>query len=70
MSAMKKLSKNTAYIACNGGCRATAACRYGCVACGVCVSVCPVEAIEINSAGVAEVMLLVFLFLVLFLHLL
>lgn len=52
---MKKLSKNTAYIACNGGCRATADCQYGCVACGVCVSVCPFEAIEINAAGVAEV---------------
>lgn len=53
--AMKKLSKKVAYVACNGGCHATADCVYGCVACGVCVSVCPFEAIEINAVGVAEV---------------
>ena len=52
---VKKLSRKTAYAACNGGCRATADCRYGCVGCGVCVSVCPFEAIELNAVGVAEV---------------
>ena len=52
---LKKLSRRTAYVACNGGCRATAECQYSCVACGVCVSVCPFEAIEINAVGVAEV---------------
>ena len=52
---VKKLSKKTAYAACNGGCRATADCRYGCVGCGLCVSVCPFEAIELNAVGVAEV---------------
>ena len=52
---MKTRSKKTAYAACSGGCRATADCRYGCVACGVCVSVCPFEAIAINDLGVAEV---------------
>ena len=52
---VKKPSKKVAYAACNGGCRATADCIYGCVGCGVCVSVCPFEAIEINDLGVAEV---------------
>ena len=52
---VKKPSKKVAYAACSGGCRATADCIYGCVGCGVCVSVCPFEAIEINDLGVAEV---------------
>ena len=53
--AVKRPGKKAAYVACNGGCRATADCQYGCVGCGVCVSVCPFEAIEINVLGVAEV---------------
>ena len=52
---VKKPSKKVAYAACSGGCRATADCIYGCVGCGVCVSVCPFEAIEINPLGVAAV---------------
>ena len=55
MAKLKKPSPKFAVVACSGGCRATADCRYGCVGCGVCVSVCPFEAIEINGAGVAEV---------------
>ncbi len=54
--AVRKLGKNAAYVACSGGCRATVDCQYSCVACGVCVSVCPFEAIEINALGVAEVL--------------
>ena len=53
--AVKRLGKNAASVACSGGCRATADCQDGCVACGVCVSVCKFEAIEINALGVAEV---------------
>lgn len=51
----KRVGKKAAYVACYGGCRATAECRYGCVDCGVCVSVCPVEAIECSALGVAQV---------------
>ena len=55
MAKLRKPSPKYAVVACSGGCRATADCQYGCVGCGVCVSVCPFEAIEINGAGVAEV---------------
>ena len=51
----KTLSYQAALVACNGGCRATAACEYGCVACGLCVGVCKFDAIEINDLGVAQV---------------
>lgn len=53
---MKKLSKKTAYVACQGGCRATAECKNSCVGCGVCVSVCPFEAMEMSPLGVAVVL--------------
>ena len=53
---MKNRSKKTAYVACQGGCRATAECKNSCVGCGVCVSVCPFEAIEKNALGVAVVL--------------
>ncbi|MBQ1264627.1 MAG: 4Fe-4S binding protein, partial [Oscillospiraceae bacterium] len=52
---MKKRSKKTAYVACQGGCRATAECQASCVGCGICVSVCPFEAIELNAFGVAVI---------------
>ena len=52
----KRLPERAAYVACSGGCRATAACQSGCVGCGVCISVCPFEAIEMNANGVAEVL--------------
>ena len=55
MAKLKKPSPKFAVVACSGGCRATADCQYGCVGCGVCVSVCPFEAIELNALGVAEV---------------
>lgn len=55
MAKLKKLSPRITVVACAGGCRATAACTEGCVGCGVCVSVCPFEAIELNDIGVAEV---------------
>ena len=46
--------KQVAFVACNGGCR-NESCSYGCVGCGVCVSVCPAEAIDLHKTGVAEV---------------
>ena len=55
MAKLRKPSPKYAVVACSGGCRATADCQYGCVGCGVCVSVCPFEAIELNALGVAEV---------------
>ena len=55
MAIKKRFPYKAAFVACNGGCRATADCQYGCVGCGVCVSVCPFEAIELNALGIAEV---------------
>ena len=55
MAVKKRFPYQAALVACNGGCRATAACEYGCVACGLCVGVCKFDAIEINSFGVAQV---------------
>lgn len=49
------MKKRLAVVCCNGGCRADERCLSGCVGCGVCVSVCRFEAIEINRIGVAEV---------------
>lgn len=43
-----------ALVACNGGCRNTD-CTYGCIGCGMCVSICPFDAIRLNDHGVAEV---------------
>ena len=48
------MEKRFALVACNGGCR-NESCAYGCIGCGVCVSVCPAEAIALNESGVAEV---------------
>ena len=48
------MEKRFALVACNGGCR-NESCAYGCLGCGVCVSVCPAEAIALNENGVAEV---------------
>ena len=55
MAIKKRFPYKAALVACNGGCRATAACEYGCVACGLCVGVCKFDAIEINDLGVAQV---------------
>lgn len=51
----KKRLRRAAFVACNGGCRATAQCQYGCVSCELCVNVCPFDAITLNEYGVAEV---------------
>ncbi len=48
------MEKRSALVACNGGCR-NDSCSYGCISCGMCVSVCPFEAIDLNQNGVAEV---------------
>lgn len=55
MAIRKRFPYRAALVACQGGCRATADCQYGCVGCGICVGVCPFDAIEINGLGVAEV---------------
>ncbi len=48
------MERSVALIACNGGCRSSN-CGYGCIGCGMCVSVCPFDAITFNKNGVAEV---------------
>lgn len=55
MAIKKRFPYRAAFVACNGGCRATAECQYGCVSCELCVNVCPVDAIALNEYGVAEV---------------
>ena len=55
MAIKKRFPYKAAFVACNGGCRATADCQYGCVGCELCVNVCRFEAIALNDYGVAEV---------------
>ena len=55
MAVKKRFPYKAAFVACNGGCRATAECQYGCVGCELCVNVCKFEAIALNEYGVAEV---------------
>ena len=55
MTVKKRFPYKAAFVACNGGCRATAECQYGCVGCELCVNVCKFEAIALNEYGVAEV---------------
>ena len=55
MAIKKRFPYKAAFVACNGGCRATADCQYGCVGCELCVNVCKFEAIALNEYGVAEV---------------
>ena len=55
MAVKKRFPYQAAFVACNGGCRATADCQYGCVGCELCVNVCRFEAIALNDYGVAEV---------------
>ena len=55
MAVKKRFPYQAAFVACNGGCRATADCQYGCVGCELCVNVCRFEAIALNEYGVAEV---------------
>ena len=55
MAVKKRFPYQAAFVACNGGCRATADCQYGCVGCELCVNVCKFEAIALNEYGVAEV---------------
>ena len=50
----KRIPQQVALVACNGGCRNTS-CGYGCIGCGMCVSICPFDAIALNQNGVAEV---------------
>ena len=40
MAIKKRFPYKAAFVACNGGCRATADCQYGCVGCELCVNVC------------------------------
>ena len=55
MAIKKRFPYKAAFVACNGGCRATADCQYGCVGCELCVNACKCEAIALNDYGVAEV---------------
>ena len=55
MAIKKRFPYKAAFVACNGGCRATADCQYGCVGCELCVNACKFEAIALNDYGVAEV---------------
>lgn len=48
------MERRVALVACNGGCR-NLSCGYGCIGCGMCVSICPFDAIFFNEHGVAEV---------------
>ncbi len=50
----KRFPHQAALVACNGGCR-NISCSYGCIGCGMCVSICPFDAISFNPNGVAEV---------------
>ena len=51
---MAKFPKKAAYVACNGGERATA-CRYGCMSCSSCMAACRKDAIFYNEYGAAQV---------------
>ena len=57
MAVKKKFPYRSALVACNGGCHVQEgqSCENGCIGCGICVSVCPFQAIAINENGVAEV---------------
>ena len=48
------MEKRVALVACNGGCR-NDSCGYGCIGCGMCVAICPFDAISISEIGVALV---------------
>ena len=50
----KRFPHQVALVACNGGCR-NISCSYGCIGCGMCVSICPFDAISFNPNGLAEV---------------
>ena len=50
----KRFPHQAALVACNGGCR-NISCSYGCIGCGMCVSICPFDAISFNPNGAAEV---------------
>lgn len=54
MAIKKKFPYKAAFVACNGGCRASG-CSYGCIGCEACVSACRFGAISLNGNGVAEV---------------
>ena len=43
MAVKKRFPYQAAFVACNGGCRATADCQYGCVGCGRCLAKCPIH---------------------------
>lgn len=55
MAVKKRFPYRAAFVACNGGCRATDECTYGCIGCGACADACQFGAIAFNEHGVAEV---------------
>ena len=51
MAVKKKFPYRSALVACNGGCHVQEgqSCENGCIGCGICVSVCPFQAIVMKQ---------------------
>ena len=52
MAIKKRFPYKAAFVACNGGCRATADCQYGCVGCELCVNACPMKILKLDDEAV------------------